>query len=83
MGQVWSWLEESGLEINTACMNAYVSTLVKQVRMKRMQYIVHARRLGVYLIKAARCHRSCAMQGSCTACGRYSQLLLRVRIPVM
>ncbi|KAK9831962.1 hypothetical protein WJX81_003568 [Elliptochloris bilobata] len=27
---VWSWLEESGLEINTACMNAYVSILVKQ-----------------------------------------------------
>ena len=31
-GQVWSWLEESGVEINTACMNAYVSTLAKQAR---------------------------------------------------
>jgi len=31
--QVWSWLEESGLEISTACMNAYVSALVKQVRL--------------------------------------------------
>jgi hypothetical protein len=31
--QVWSWLEDSGLEISTACMNAYVSALVKQARM--------------------------------------------------
>lgn len=30
--QVWAWLEASGMEINTTCMNALVNALVKQAR---------------------------------------------------
>ncbi|KAK9869019.1 hypothetical protein WJX84_001669 [Apatococcus fuscideae] len=29
---IWEWLEDSGLEINAACMNAYLGCLMRQVK---------------------------------------------------
>ncbi len=34
--QIWEWLEDSGLEINAACMNAYLGCLMRQVRPSQM-----------------------------------------------
>lgn len=38
--EVWGWLERSNMEINTACMNAFVTALVKQVGFRSVRQCV-------------------------------------------